>query len=56
MADQPLSLDDLKQRIIDSGLLSADEVQTAESSIAALGSSEDFAQELLGAFLGGVGE
>ena len=48
MADRPLSLDDLKQRIIDSGLLSADEVQTAESCIAAAPeSSQDFAQELV---------
>ena len=48
MADLPPSLDDLKQRIIDSGLLSADEVQTAESSIAATPqSSQDFTRDLI---------
>ena len=48
MADGSVTLQQLKQRIIDSGLLSADVVRTAESSIVPVPeSSQDFARELV---------
>ena len=50
MPDGPLSIDNLKQEIVASGLLSADELQATESSFtSAPESAEDFARRLVDA-------